>query len=96
VRLVRRLAVALEDLGVVTADGVGRDVLVDLVAEDVLVGLVDLDDLLDVPTDVVREERLDRGFVMTAPDSEDLRAVVVLGLEHAHEAQPGRTIEVPG
>ena len=59
VRLVRRLAVRVEDVRVVRADRVGDDVLVDLVAEDLFVGLVDLDDLLDATMDVVGEERLD-------------------------------------
>ena len=45
-------------LGVVRADRVGDDVLVDLVAEDLLVGLVDLDDLFDATMDVVGEEVL--------------------------------------
>ena len=59
-RLVRRLAIRVEDAGVVGPDRVGHDVLVDLVAEDLLVGLVDLDDLFDAAMDVVGEERLDR------------------------------------
>ena len=32
----------------------------------------------------------------SASPSEDLRAVVVLGVEHAHEAQAGRAVEVAG
>ena len=50
--------------GVVRPDRVGDDVLVDLVADDLFVGLVDLDDLLDTPMDVVREERLDGCIVI--------------------------------
>ena len=59
VRLVRRLAVRVEDAGVVRADRVRDDVLVDLVADDLLVGLVDLDDFFDATVDVVGEEGLD-------------------------------------
>ena len=96
VRLVRRLAVGVEDAGVVCADRVGDDVLVDLVADDLFVGLVDLDDFLDATVDVVGEERLDGRGGHRRQSSEDLRAVVVLGVEHAHEAQPCRAIEVAG
>jgi hypothetical protein len=58
-RLVRCLAVRLEDAGVVRADRVRDDVLVDLVADDLFVGLVDLDDLFDATVDVVGEQGLD-------------------------------------
>jgi hypothetical protein len=54
--LVRRLPVRVEDACVVTANGIGDDVLVDLVENALFVGLIDLDDLLDAPTDVVSEE----------------------------------------
>ena len=59
VRLVRRLRVALEDRAEVGADGVGGDVLGELLADELLVGLVDLDDLFDVPLDVGGEEVFD-------------------------------------
>ena len=54
--------VCLEDSRCNAADGVGDDVLVDLVADDLLIGLVDLDDFFDAPVDVAGEERLDRLF----------------------------------
>ena len=74
-------------------DGVGDDVLVDLGANDVLVGLVDLDDLLDL-----REMSLaNRSLIVVTVilgSSEDLRAIVVLGVEHAHESEPRGAVEV--
>ena len=59
VRLLRRLLVPLEHLHEMPLDGVGDDVLVDFGGDDVLGGLVDLDDLLDLPGDVVGEQRGD-------------------------------------
>jgi hypothetical protein len=73
VRLVRGLAIRVEDAGVVRADRVRDDVLVDFVANDLFVGLVDLDDFFDATVDVVGEERLDgRGHRHRRWSSEDL------------------------
>ena len=52
-------AVLLEDVRVVRLDGIGDDVLGDLVADDLLVGLVDLDDLFDRADRCPGEEVLD-------------------------------------
>src|SRR4051812_5431998 len=35
-------------------------------------------------------------MAISLPPSEDLRSVVVLGVKNAHEAKPGRTIQLPG
>ena len=94
VRLVRRLSIRVENIGVVRPNGVGHDVLVDLVAQDIVVGLIDLDDLLDATMDVVGKEGFDELVVMTGFPSKDLWAIVVLGSEHAHEAEPRRTVEI--
>ena len=59
----------------------------------VLVSLVDLDDLLDAAGDVAGEEVLD-GLRSRFSSSEDLRPVVVLGVEHAHEAQARGAVEL--
>ena len=97
-RLVRGLAVALEDREIVLLDRVGHDVFVDLVAEDLLLDLVDLDDLFDSAADIAREERSDRFVAMDlpSPSSEDFGTVVMLGVEHAHESKPRGTIELAG
>ena len=95
VRLVRRLRVALEDRAEVRADRVGGDVLGELVADDLLVGLIDLDDLFDVALDVACEEALDEVWLMHLL-LEDLRSVVVLGVEDAHEAQARGAVELTG
>ena len=71
VRLVRHLAVRVEDARVVVFDRVGDDVLLDLRTNDLVVRLVDLDDLFNAPMDVVGEELLDglrcRGRHVEAP-----------------------------
>lgn len=57
--LVGCLTIGLEDLGEVLSDRVRHHVFVELGAEYLLVRLVDLDDFLDAPANVAREERLD-------------------------------------
>jgi hypothetical protein len=59
VRLLRRLLIALEHLHEMPLDGVGDDVLVDFGGDYGLGGLVDLDDLFDLPVDVVGKQRGD-------------------------------------
>src|SRR5262249_9401158 len=60
VRLVRRFRVALEDRAVVRANGIGCDVLGELLTDELLIGLVALDDFLDVPLYVGCEEVFDQ------------------------------------
>ena len=87
--------VALEDRAEVRADRVGGDVLGELVADELLVGLVDLDDLFDVPLDVAGEEVFDDGWRSSSGSFlEDLRSVVVLGVEDAHEAEARGAVEL--
>jgi hypothetical protein len=92
VRLLRGFLIALQHPNKVFLDRVGHDVLADFRSNPVGRGLVDLDDLLDLPGDVVVEKRC--YLAHGVHPSEDLGAVIMLGIEHAHEANPGRPVEV--
>ena len=76
-------------------DRVGDDILVDFGGDDLLVGLVDLDDLLDLPIDVVCEKGW-RSCPLHVILQKIFGPIVVLGFEHAHEAKSGCAVEIAG
>ena len=94
VRLVRRLRVALEDRAEVGADGVGGDVLGELLADELLVGLVDLDDLFDVPLDVGGEEVFDDALRSCRLVSRRSSVGSCARRRDAHEAEAGGAVEL--
>ena len=87
------LPVTIKDALVMTADGLGKHIFLDLVLDQRFVGLVHLDDFLDVPVDLVGKQILyDCAHDLTP--LEDFRSVVMFRIQDAHKFQAGGPVQL--